>query len=343
MPADGRDPSGYVTAPPSVVVKVTATARNDINGLLGIVISYNLERERYLVHMTKSQSTMALKKENLAKANMIESYRAQLQQLRNDDRVKEKMSKYLNLCSQYVAPMKLSHVVGSVLAVLVSLLYLVGFTKTVMTTSLLLLIGIIAGPDLMNRSPPQLVLQNFPERARSLMEKQMPILRGKLTNRMSVGVVLLLVAICLQSLFLTGGKVQQPLVPEAPLLERKSPSLERYYNMGYEDATEGREHGATLKEEQAAGMMPEEELPDVLELDELEGVGKKQTVLSKINNVSNIASIFYLYRSMTELGTDQSTNLFSIGQLAANLQHHTEWWRKILLALSLYTVVRIFL
>jgi hypothetical protein len=76
MTADGRDPSGYVTNPPSVVVKVTETTRDDINGLLGIAISYNVERERYLVHMTLTQSTMALKKENMVKANMMESYRA---------------------------------------------------------------------------------------------------------------------------------------------------------------------------------------------------------------------------------------------------------------------------
>lgn len=50
-----RDPRGYITSPPSAVVKVIGTARDDINGLLGIAISYNIERERYLVHMTDSQ------------------------------------------------------------------------------------------------------------------------------------------------------------------------------------------------------------------------------------------------------------------------------------------------
>lgn len=37
-----RDPRGYVTVPPSVVVKVTGTGRSDINGLLGLVTSYNI-------------------------------------------------------------------------------------------------------------------------------------------------------------------------------------------------------------------------------------------------------------------------------------------------------------
>jgi hypothetical protein len=79
-----RDPSGYVESPPACVVKVQGTARDDINGLMGIVISYNLDRERYLVHMTKSQSTMAFKAENLIRGTWTENYSANYQQLRND-------------------------------------------------------------------------------------------------------------------------------------------------------------------------------------------------------------------------------------------------------------------
>jgi hypothetical protein len=60
-----RDPSNLVTSPPSVFVTVVNTGRHDINGLLGIVVSYNMEHERYLVHMTRSQSTMSLKKHHL--------------------------------------------------------------------------------------------------------------------------------------------------------------------------------------------------------------------------------------------------------------------------------------
>jgi hypothetical protein len=96
MPAEGRDPSGYVTSPPSIVVKVLDTGRDDINGLLGIVVSYNMERERYLVHMADSQSTMALRKENLGKANVLESYLCQWQRLKNDPRVKEKKTYYIS-------------------------------------------------------------------------------------------------------------------------------------------------------------------------------------------------------------------------------------------------------
>jgi hypothetical protein len=338
MPAEGRDPSGYVSGTPSVVVKVVETARNDINGLLGIVISYNLERERYLVHMTQSQSTMALRKENLAKANMMESYRAQWQQLQNDPRVREKMAHYVTLCQQYVSPMQLSHVVGSVVTGLTALLYLVGLTKTIMTTSLLVLMIVIAGPDLLNKSPPQVIFQHFPARARQTMEQQMPILRGKLSNRIALGVMMFLVALCLQSLVL-GGRFKGPPGPVLPLLDR--PSLEKYYDMGFEDATKDHTHGHSLKEELASLNMLDEDPLDAS--DDAEGGKKKPTFLAKLCNLTNVISMFFLYRSIADLGTDQSTDLFSIGQLAANMQHHTEWWRKALLVLSLYNFLRIFL
>ncbi len=336
-----RDPCGYVTVPPSVVVKVAGTGRSDINGLLGIVISFNVERERYLVHMTRSQSTMVLKKEHLTKANILESYRAQMEQLRNDARVREKMSKYLNLCRLFVAPLQLSHVVGGALALIFGLIYMVGFIKTIMTTSLIALISTIAGPDV--TSGPQAIIKNFPERARTVMEKQIPILRGKLTNRVAVGVILLLVAFCLQSLTLSYSKADfqsHGSIARKPAFDKTM--LEKYYSMGYEDAAKGRQHGSSL-----LGNLQSVKVEEVLwqrnNNDDREGNRKKgESVLSKLTNLTNIASMIYLYRSIIELGTDHSTNLFSVGQLAANVQHHTEWWRKALLVLSIYNVLRIF-
>lgn len=336
-----RDPCGYVTVPPSVVVKVTGTGRNDINGLLGIVISFNVERERYLVHMTRSQSTMVLKKEHLTPANFLESYRAQMEQLRNDARVREKMSKYLNLCRQFVAPLQLSHVVGGAFALIFGLMYMVGFFKTIMTIALIALIATIAGPDV--TGGPQAIAKNFPERARTVMEKQIPILRGKLTNRVAVGVILLLVAFCLQSLALSDRKTEYKIRrsdARKPVIDKAM--LEKYYSMGYEDAIKGRQHGSGLHES-LANLKTDDESSWKHVYDDVDSTRKKRaTILSKMTNLTNIASMIYLYRSIIELGTDHSTNLFSVGQLAANVQHHTEWWRKALLVLSMYNVLRIF-
>jgi hypothetical protein len=355
MASDGRDPSGFVTSTPSVVVKVVDTARNDINGLLGIVISYNVERERYLVHMTRSQSTMAFKKENLAKANMMESYRSQWQQLQNDPRVREKMGQYMRQCQQLVAPAQLTHVIFGIVAVLALLMYLVGFTKLLMLLSTLILLLVIAGPDIMNKKPPKFILNNFPNRAREVMEDNVPMLKGRISNRMAMGVMLLMVALCLQSLFLGGGKKRAQASVQPPASSHvMSPSFaaQKYYNLGFEDATAGLKHGTSLPE-------PEDEMP-LAQQGEREphyrDLGQDgdyysppspplkkndNSFLSNAMSITNAMSIFYLYRTIMELGTEPSTGLFATGQLLPNIQH-AELWRKALLALSVYKVLRIF-
>jgi hypothetical protein len=270
------------------------------------------------------------------------------QQLQNDPRVKEKMTQYIALCQQHVAPLDLSSVIFGVLSVWLLLIYLVGFVKTLMVTSLVVFLLVIAGPDLVAKSPPHVVLQNFPTRSREVIEKQMPILRGKLSARHAMGIVLFLVALCLQSLFFTRASSAVPKAPPvvsaAPVI-MEAQTVQKYYDLGFHDATQGSEHGTAIKEFLESLNTPETEdltLDPLLLEDQLDDPNK-QTLFSKITNLTNVASIFYLYRTILDLGTEQTTGLFSIGQLAANMQHATEWWRKGLLVLSIYNVLRIFI
>lgn len=122
------------------------------------------------------QSTMALKKENLAKANMIESYRCQFQQLQNDPRVREKVVYYVSVCRQYVHPFDLSKIVGAICLVWLFLLFRVGIAHTIMISSLMLLILVIIAPDIFAKSSPQLAMKNFPNRAKETLGKSMSTL-----------------------------------------------------------------------------------------------------------------------------------------------------------------------
>lgn len=358
------------------VVKVVGTARDDINGLLGMVVSYNVERERYLVHMPVSQSTMALKKENLVSASTVERYRAQWQQLQNDPRVREKVAHYLRMAQRYVAPVQLQHAIGGALVLLTLLVYLVGFTKMVMTISLLLMLGVMAGPDVLARSPPSVILRNFPNRARETFEKQVPFLKGRLSNRVALGVVLLLVVLTVQSLLFTGtssssgsgaaGAGAPPVKPppisavdanNQPRLDREA--MQKFYNMGFDDATNVMEHGHSLRpilqrllEQEAASSSSEgsanasgEDNVDDLYLSSTmtpPATAAPKSIVSKLVNFSTLGSLFYVYRMLKDKGIDQSTGLFSLGQLAANLQHHTELWQQGMLLFSVYNVFRVF-
>ena len=160
------DPCGYLTSPPSIVVKITNTSRDDINGLLGIATSFNQERNRYLVFMTDSQSTMALRRENLVKANMFESYRCQWHQLKNDPRVRQKMDYYVSICRQYVYPLDLFSVVSGIGVLWFLLFVRVGILKTIMTMTMTIILMGIVTPDIIAKAPLKTIIQNFPRRSK---------------------------------------------------------------------------------------------------------------------------------------------------------------------------------
>eukprot|EP00529_Nitzschia_sp_RCC80_P020217 CAMPEP_0113463340 /NCGR_PEP_ID=MMETSP0014_2-20120614/12593_1 /TAXON_ID=2857 /ORGANISM="Nitzschia sp." /LENGTH=418 /DNA_ID=CAMNT_0000355303 /DNA_START=76 /DNA_END=1332 /DNA_ORIENTATION=- /assembly_acc=CAM_ASM_000159 len=389
-----RDPSGYLTNPssPSTVVKVVGTARDDINGLLGIAVSYNVERERYLVFMPASQSTMALKVQNLQLASSLEKYRCQFQQLQNDPRVKEKVAHYIKMAEKYVRPFQLKQALGGAFVVLTLLVYLFGFTRTVMLLSLLMLLGIISGRDMLQRKSAKEVIQNFPNRANETLSKQLPFLKGKLTNKMALGIVLTLIAFTFQSLFfpngvsailptnnwlLSGssgssspnvnpGTTGSPYNNNQPRLDRET--MEKFYNLGFDDAKNGKDRGQSLQpellklEQEAATPNTMSSSDPLLDVDGRDGdrddVGdddelfltrtpptppQQRSIMSKLANFSTLGSLFFVYRIIKEKGTEQSTGLFSLGQLAANLQHHTDIRQQGILLFSVYNLFRIFM
>jgi len=374
-----RDPSGFVTNPPTTVVKVAETARDDINGLLGLVVSYNMERQRYLVHMTKSQSTMAFKPENLVKGSMLEQYKCQWQQLKNDPRVRQKVAQYLREMQHFVAPARLSHIMMGCGVVLLLLFYFVGFMNTILAVSMLALLAVIAGPDIVAKKPPALIAQNFPNRARVRIEEMVPALRGKLSNKLALGIVAFMVAMTLRTLYVSAGgrstrsAGSMPIPPRPPTMASSGTApvdvsiLNKYYEMGFQDAKAGAEQGSSIP----ATEIMQAELKRSLEYVNTEDISTGGTISDdslygqesssydaatapppstsssswfdskNTASMTNAMSMFYLYRNVMDLGMDSSTGFFSIAQLAANVQH-LELWRQGLLAMSVYRVLRIF-
>lgn len=208
------------------------------------------------------------------------------------------------------------------------------------------------------------------------MERQVPILRGRLSNRGALGVFLLLIALCVQSLLYTAEikvdiprpkrRKQKQKIVVKPVVDKAM--LERFYNMGYEDAAKGREHGSSLtfdlsslQLDHVEGLVvdelhqlqteQEEEAPEEDEDEDGDSPDevdhrRRRTLFAKLTSLSNIASMTYLYRSVHELGTvtvGEHGKILSVAQFFANLQHQTEWWRKALLAVCMFNILRIFL
>jgi len=265
------------------------------------------------------------------------------------------MSKYFNLCQKFVAPLKLSDVVGAGSALLFGLIYSVGFMKTIVLTSFVGLVAGIAGQDL--AGGPKVMVDNFPTRSKAFIEKQIPFLRGKVSNRAAMGVMVSLAFLLMQSSIFTATirpveRLSKSRGSFSKVATIDTLMLEMYYSLGYEDAIKGRLHGTSL-EGKLLGTSTRigataESRPETIETgtaaedeQELSGGSKRKPTMMRLLRLPNFASIIYLYRSVVELGTDR-TNLFSIGQLAANFQHHVEWWRKLVLLVSAYHVIRIF-
>ena len=140
----------------------------------------------------------------------------------------------------------------------------------------------------------------------------------------------LLVALCLRSLWSSSGSSN--ILPETKLAtaslvnsQLDQESIDIIYDLGYQDGTQGNTHGTSLEEVITALKNRK---------------GNTRNILGDLFSVKNFASVFYLFKSLAELGIDQSTGFFSMGQLVENFQYHTDWWTKVLLLLNLFNVLK---
>ena len=208
-----------------------------------------------------------------------------------------------------------------------------------------------------------------------MLEKQFPFVRGKLNETVSAGIVGVLLAFTIQAVFFARNKPSSsqttlpataasptPGLPPSslpgttttttmPRLERAH--VEQYYELGYTDAIEGKERGASIQqelqrllEEEAKQQEQDEALEPIPEIPYTTQPQQHTTPattpkswLSKVVNFRTMGSLFYFYRLGTQFGIDPSTGIFSLAQLAANLQHQTPAWQKGMMAFSLYNLI----
>ena len=356
------------------VVKIVGTARDDLNGLLGFCTAYNRDRQRYMVTMASvdrstapNATVMALKPENLTQASTLETYKAQFQSLRTDPRVKHRLKEYYDLCGKYCQPFKVEHAVGALSLLLVVLMYFFGFTKTIMLVSAVVMIFCILIEDVIRtRKPWREVLRNFPSRSKFVIERQFPFLRGKITEPIAAGIVGVLLAFTVQAVFFTkgGSKTSASSLPPntasrmptmsshrsmmASSQQQQKEQLEALYHLGFQDSLEGKPRGHSLSDKldelwsSETSRYLEEDLEPIPEIPytatPLTRPPPPKTFGSRLFSMRTIGSMFYLYRMAMQIGVDPSTGIFSVGQLAANLQHNLPTWQKGMLAFSVYNL-----
>ena len=352
------DPSGLVSNPPTTIVQIQGTARDDINGKLGIVVQYNQDRGRYLVHLTATQATVAMKPDNLKKAGYMGMAQAQYEQLKNDPNVRRMITE---ATARFLPPgVSLQKAGMGLVVVLVLLVLLLGFSRTLMLLSFGMMVLMVIGPDLVG--PPgdggrmATIVRNAPGRFQTIVRDQFPGGSYIADKPYAVaGLAAMLVVFFVKSMmppsaaaaagasmpFFNSDNSGGGTVPHRALLTRKT--MEEYYKFGFDDATAQKDFGTSLPAEvpaSAAGVGDDpmmDDLPDY----PMPPLPSNGGMFGKMLSISNAMSIMFLGRTVMELGKDADGSW----QFALFRQNVTtlEPMKMGLLGLSVYRLVSAFL
>lgn len=345
------DPLNVISNPPTTVIKIHGTGRDDVNGKLGIAIQYNVDRGRYIVQLCQNQTTMALKPENITKANTMESYQGQYQLLMNNPQIKSEITKYYNMIQSKLPPnIKPEYVVGGGMVVLLVFIYLFGFTRFITLLTMIILLFLIIGRDVMDGKSIEQISRNFPNNCRDTIERSFPIVRGRITNPMATGIVVIMLLLSGKTLVSSFGRPTRPMPPRqyssssSPYSGAASSRLaiEEAYKKGFEDARDGNDFGHSLPAVEAS---VEKDIPSYAE-DEIpydytanpsssSGGGRKF-------GMGQAMSLFYMYRMAMQLGTDGMGGSFSLERAMINIRTLPTWQMGIF-AFSLYNLLKPFL
>jgi len=258
----------------SKTVKVhSITARQELNGTFCTVKSYLPEQNRYIVQFppttpaTQSPSQISLRADNLTPANYIERTRytiAEMKQaataLAHDPQTRAVIRQVYSEAERRLPPrVKPEYAVGLVLLLMGVIIYVFGFTRVMFLSSILLLVGSVILPDVMAGAGVKGTARNFPSRWRAM------VVEGTgfqwITERMALGGFVFLLLMTGSVLIKSGGggggrgRTQAAvggnrgggLNAESLLAENVVKwTMEDVYKMGFDDAAQVKDHGASL-------------------------------------------------------------------------------------------------
>jgi len=284
--ASSSDPSGYVTNPPSTFVKVVGTAREDINGRIGIVQSYSSERSRYAVWLLRSfrapdarnaaadaaaarasagAGVLSFKVENLAKASMLEKAKAQTYMAWDDVQViakglmaREDLRRaYTSLQTRLPGGLKLRHVGAALLTMFFVSIRTFGLSKTALATSLSILTVSVILPDILAGNDIKTAARNFPRHWRNSIAKATGF--NRITEKQALAGFAFFFILAVKMIMAPSPQLGSPAkndyldardIPQKPPSHRQATAVmsdpAEIYMLGFQDSKEGREYGTSL-------------------------------------------------------------------------------------------------
>jgi hypothetical protein len=351
------DPNNWVQNPPQTFVKVHGTTREMINGKTGLVLQYHPNRARYTILLTESQDQVSLKGENLAVAGMVDKAKAYYEMLRNNPQIRQQLQTLSRqvYTATGLAPQVLLGLTGGLFALG---WYLLGFSKALLLATTGIMLVSVIGPDVVAQRGWRGALSEAPNRWREIVQTQIPVIGPRIASN----AMYLRLFTGLLALILVYGIVGGPASGTTTATSRRLPTSgiasksarsvltedikQRYYKLGFDDATDAKTFGASLLEADegtagAAAPSPTSTLGgENDDYDEYYNpspptVGKKSPL-----NLSTAFALFTIYRTMQPMAFDPNGN-FSFNLLRANIQT-MEVWRLGLLGFAVYRVVAAF-
>lgn len=351
------DPNGWVQNPPSVFVKVHGTSRDALNGKLGLVLQYAADRGRYTVLMCESQDPVSLKVDNLMICNgVVDKARAYVQMMRNNPDVRRQFQ----LISQQIyqrTGIKPEYALAALAVALIGGWYMIGFSKLLMVLTVLIMVSTVVGPDLLAGKDVKTVLRNAPNRWREVVRQQIPVVGGRIASNtifLNLFTFATLAFVAYTLVASPAGRAASA-VPRSAAAPAPSRSLslqedlqQQYYKLGFDDATNAREFGASLVKTAASSDISEAgtSIGGVVADDDESWrnasydsvpTHKKKSPLS----LSTAFAAFTIYRTLQPLAVN-ADGRFDAALFRANLVH-LEVWKMGIVGFSAYRLVSAFL
>jgi hypothetical protein len=343
------DPNGWVSQPPSTLVKVVNTSRETINDKLGVVLAYQTDRSRYVVHLSTSQEQVSLKADNLVKASWMEQMRAQYELFQNNPQIQQQIRGVYTQVHQ-AAGVKPEYLAGAALVFILVAMYFFGVSKTLMTISFFLMVGVVVFPDLQAGASARQVARNAPMRVKEIIRENVPMVGSRIADsNILTGLVVAMTVFLFVNALVAGGKqavsaappVAPPSTGYTPKVDRSL--LEEYYKLGFEDAQADHAFGASLPAPEVttpAGVDQNSEFawPGS---DYVAPPASKPSPLSQLTSWSSLISLFLVGNTLYGAGKTGEGG-FDVQLMLANLRN-LDMMKQGMLAFSLYRLVSPFL
>jgi hypothetical protein len=369
MPA-ASDPNGWATSPPSVLVKVQETSKEELNGKTGVVLQYLSDKERYTVQMAVSQDVVSLKAANLKKCSMYEQIQGQYDFMLHNPQIQQQIrGVYSRVQSVLPAAVKPEYLAIPVVLAIGALFYFLGITRTCMVFSFILLTGMIVGQDVMApNASVRSVASNAPMRFRAFLREQVPYVGDRIADNkyMTAAFAGIFLFFFVNAMTVSSsskrstsgsgsgmfGSMFGSSSSSPPMTANNQHPPDFYYKLGFDDATAYEAFGTSLPEPVAVPVPPPV-LSDewrIVDDDEDEfstatprAGGTQQAGGGKAaspwyTKVGSAMSFYYIYNAGKTLGDDPATGQWSY-QRALVAAKAMEPWRMGMLGLSVYKVV----